>query len=135
MLKSYTELSKIDDFRMRFEYLKLGGVVGQSTFGFDRHMNQAFYVSREWRRIRSDVIVRDLGCDLGIDGYAIHKGLYIHHMNPIVADDIVHGNEDILNPEYLITCTHRTHSAIHYGDAGLLQQPLVDRRPGDTKLW
>lgn len=135
MDRCYSELSRIHDFNDRFEYLKLGGNVGESTFGFDRHMNQAFYTSREWRQVRNRVIARDLGCDLGIAGMEIYKGLYIHHMNPMVRDDIMYSNEDILDPEFLITCTHRTHGAIHYGDAKLLRQPFIERRAGDTTLW
>jgi hypothetical protein len=98
-------------------------------------MNQKFYTSREWKQIREHVIVRDNGCDLGIDGYEIHSRLLIHHMNPMVVADIVHGNDDILDPEFLITTTHKTHNAIHYGDEKLLPRPLAVRRPGDTKLW
>jgi hypothetical protein len=98
-------------------------------------MNQKFYTSREWKQIREYVIVRDNGCDLGIDGYEIHSKLLIHHMNPMVVSDIIHGNDDILDPEFLITTTHRTHNAIHYGDEKLLPRPLAVRRPGDTKLW
>lgn len=105
------------------------------TFGFDRWVNQRFYRSTEWKQIRHAVIVRDNGCDLGIDGYDIHSRLVIHHMNPMVAGDIIHGDESILDPEYLITTTHNTHNAIHYGDERLLPRPLVERRPGDTQLW
>lgn len=135
MIRTYSELRRLHTFEERYHYLSLRGVVGQSTFGFDRHMNQKFYTSREWKHIREQVIVRDNGCDLGVDGYEIHSKLYIHHMNPMVVADIVHGNDDILDPEFLITTTHRTHNAIHYGDERLLPRPLAVRRPGDTKLW
>jgi hypothetical protein len=135
MIRTYTELRRLHTFEERYHYLSLRGVVGQSTFGFDRHMNQKFYTSREWKHVREQVIVRDNGCDLGVDGYEIHSKLYIHHMNPMVVADIVHGNDDILDPEFLITTTHRTHNAIHYGDERLLPRPLAVRRPGDTKLW
>jgi hypothetical protein len=135
MIRSYTELRRLHTFEERYHYLSLRGVVGQSTFGFDRHMNQKFYTSREWKQVREEVIVRDNGCDLGIEGYEIHSRLLIHHMNPMVVNDIVHGNDDILDPKFLITTTHRTHNAIHYGDERLLPQPLAVRRPGDTKLW
>lgn len=135
MIRSYSELRRLHTFEERYHYLALRGAVGQSTFGFDRHMNQKFYTSREWKQVREHVIVRDNGCDLGIDGYEIHSKLYIHHMNPMVVADIVHGNDDILDPEFLITTTHRTHNAIHYGDERLLPRPLAARRPGDTKLW
>jgi hypothetical protein len=135
MIRTYTELRRLHTFEERYHYLSLRGVVGQSTFGFDRHMNQKFYTSREWKHVREQVIVRDNGCDLGVDGYEIHSKLYIHHMNPMVVADIIHGNDDILDPEFLITTTHRTHNAIHYGDERLLPRPLAVRRPGDTKLW
>lgn len=135
MIRSYTELRRLHTFEERYHYLALRGAVGHTTFGFDRHMNQKFYTSREWKQVREHVIVRDNGCDLGIDGYEIYSKLYIHHMNPMVVADIVHGNDDILDPEFLITTTHRTHNAIHYGDEKLLPRPLAARRPGDTKLW
>lgn len=134
-IRTYSELMRLGTFEQRYEYLALRGQVGEMTFGFDRYMNQQFYTSREWRSVRNEVIVRDNGCDLGIEGYEIYKGLYIHHMNPMTADDIKHGNPDILEPEYLITCTHQTHNAIHYGDKSLLNVPREPRRPGDTKLW
>lgn len=109
--------------------------MGASTFGFDRHINQKFYTSRQWRSVRNYVIDRDQGCDLGIEGFEIHDRVYIHHMNPMQVDDIVHGDPDILNPEYLITVTHQTHNAIHYGDKRQLPRQLADRQPGDTNLW
>jgi len=119
----------------RFDYLSLRGQVGESTFGFDRWINQDFYTSKEWRDLRHEVIVRDEGCDLGIPGFEIHSRLAIHHMNPMRVEDIVDGNDDILNPEFLIVVSHRTHNAIHYGDASLLPKPPIERRPGDTRLW
>lgn len=115
--------------------MRLHGRVGQETFGFDRHINQKFYRSWEWKRVRDIVIARDDGCDLGVPGFEIHRDILIHHMNPMSSDDIVHGDPDILNPEYLITTTHQTHNAIHYGDESLLPKEPVERRPGDTKLW
>lgn len=135
MSKCYAELRRIDTFEERFRYLSLQGVVGSSTFGFDRYINQQFYTSRQWRRTRADVIARDEGCDLGIEGYDIHSRLLIHHMNPITPDDIRHGDEAILDPEYLITTTHNTHNAIHYGDERQLPRPFIPRARGDTKLW
>lgn len=119
----------------RYEYLKLDGHVGEATFGFDRYLNQQFYTSRQWRLARQHVIARDLGCDLGIEGYEIHGRILIHHMNPISRDDLIHGNEDIIDPEFLITTTHETHNAIHYGDEDQLPKEFVDRKPGDTVLW
>lgn len=134
-IRSYGELTSLLSFSERFEYLSLRGVVGSATFGFDRHLNQKFYTSRQWRQMRQHVIARDAACDLGVLGYEIQHGLYIHHMNPIAAEDIVHGDEGILDPEFLITTTHRTHNAIHYGDASLLQREFKPRSPGDTRLW
>jgi len=135
MIRRYSELRRLKDFEERYHYLSLKGQVGTSTFGFDRYINQQFYNSREWRQLRHHVISRDNGCDLGIDGYEIHSGLIIHHMNPMKPDDISHGDSDILDPEFLITTTHRTHNAIHYGDEKLLARPFVERSRGDTKLW
>jgi len=135
MTKTYTELAEFDTFEDRFKYLVLGADVGYSTFGFDRYINQNFYSSREWKQIRQHVIIRDHGCDLGVEGYEIHGRLLIHHMNPITAEEIVHGDDCIIDPEYLITTTHRTHNAIHFGDERQLPRPLVPRRVGDTKLW
>lgn len=135
MIRTYSDLRRIDGFVERFRYLQLRGEVGGSTFGFDRWMNQQFYRSREWKHIRQHVIARDEGCDLGVDGYEIYDRIYIHHMNPMTVEDVEHGNEDILNPEFLISTTHKTHNAIHYGDETLLPKTLVERQPGDTKLW
>jgi len=133
-IRTYSELRRLDTLRDRFDYLKLSGRVGDATFGFDRYVNQLFYRSKEWRDVRSRVIARDLGCDLGIPDHEIHSGLYIHHMNPMTVDDIVRGDDSILDPEYLITTRLNTHNAIHYGDERQLPV-LVERRPGDTKLW
>lgn len=133
-IRSYTELRKLDTFDERYRYLALNGVVGASTFGFDRWMNQRFYTSREWRDIREHIIARDLGCDLGSDGYDIHSKLYIHHMNPMTVANINYG-DNTLDPEFLITTTQITHNAIHYGNERLLRKPLVPRSLGDTKLW
>jgi len=119
----------------RFRYLALHGSVGCETFGFDRYLNQNFYASREWRNLRFHIIARDESCDLGVEGYDIHDRIYIHHMNPMTPEDIIEGREMILDPEFLISTTHRTHNAIHYGDERQLPRPFVPRRPGDTKLW
>lgn len=136
-LRTYSDLRLIESFEERYEYLKLKGVVGEPTFGYERYHNQRFYTSRQWKQMRDYVITRDFGNDLGSDGYEIHNSerIIIHHMNPMTPDNIIHGDEDILDPEFLITTTHKTHNAIHYGDASLLTQVLVERRPGDTKLW
>lgn len=134
-IKSYSDLRRIHSFEERFEYLKLSGVVGRSTFGFDRYVNQKFYTSYEWKSARQTVILRDEGCDLGIHGYEIHGNLLIHHMNPISVDDIIHGEEWIFDPEYLITTTHNTHNAIHFGNQNLLPKVVTTRSPRDTNLW
>lgn len=134
-IRSWSELRQIDSFEDRFEYLSLKGEVGSETFGYDRWMNQQFYRSREWRQVRSQVIARDEGLDLGVPGYEIFDRVIIHHMNPMTVESLEHGDSDILDPDFLITTTHRTHNAIHYGDASLLPKALVERRPGDTKLW
>lgn len=135
MSRSYSELRGLSTFEERFEYLCMVGQVGEVTFGFDRWMNQQFYHSPMWRHARDEVIVRDQGCDLGIQGYEIHGGLLVHHMNPMTAHDIAEGAEWILDPEFLITTTHRTHNAIHYGDYDLLPRPVVARHRGDTSVW
>jgi hypothetical protein len=133
---SYSELSRLQSFEERFEYLKLGGSVGHSTFGTDRHVNQTFYNSNQWRDVRNYVINRDSGCDLGVRGYEIHHELLIHHMNPMGIEDIIHAEEWITDPEFLITTTKRTHNAIHYGDDRVLIPKVVaERLPGDTRLW
>ena len=134
-LRTYSELVRLRTFEERFEYLALRGSVGQATFGFERWVNQAFYRSTQWRNVRHHVIARDNGCDLAFPDHEIHNRLVVHHMNPMAVDDIVDGEEWILDPEFLITTQLVTHNAIHYGDASLLPKPLVERRPGDTKLW
>lgn len=135
MIRSYSELRRLETFEERYRYLALRGQVGEATFGHDRYINQQFYVSRQWKHIRNHVISRDMASDLGVEGYEIHSRLIIHHMNPMLPRDIIHGDEDILDPEFLITTTHRTHNAIHYGDERQLPRQFVERRPGDTKLW
>lgn len=134
-IRTYSELSKLPTFKERFEYLKLDGSVGEDTFGFDRWLNQQFYKTIEWKRIRRDVIIRDLGCDLGLDGYDIQGKIYIHHMNPISKADIVDRSEFLLNPEYLICCTFETHQAIHYGNYDMLPKDPVIRTKNDTCPW
>lgn len=134
-VRTYSELRRFDTFEERYEYLRLGGGVGESTFGFDRYINQAFYRSALWKQVRNQVIVRDNGCDLGILDRPINGGLLVHHINPMSVDDLIHHEEWVLNPEYLITTTHDTHNAIHYGDQSLLKKPFTPRQMGDTKLW
>lgn len=135
MIRRYSRLKHLGTFEERYQYLRLQGSVGKKSFGFDRHVNQAFYRSKEWRDIRHHVIGRDQGCDLGIEGYDIHTDLVIHHMNPMDLDSIRHADPRILDPEFLITTTHRTHNAIHYGDENQIPRQLVERKRGDTELW
>jgi len=135
-IRTYSELSKLKTFRERYEYLKLGGTVGEDTFGFDRYLNQIFYTSKEWKRIRNFVITRDNGCDLGIPDHKIIDDLIlVHHMNPITKDDIINKSEILLNPEYLITTVKSTHDAIHYGDESLLVEDYIERSKNDTCPW
>lgn len=133
--RSYSELSRFHTFEDRFQYLKLGGGIGRATFGFDRHVNQAFYTSREWNDIRDFVIVRDNGCDLGVEGYEIYVEPLVHHINPMELGDILNHEDWILDPEFLITTMHRTHNAIHFGIDRKYPKVTTRRSPRDTKLW
>ena len=135
MLKYYSELLRLTTFKERYEYLRLDGVVGEETFGFDRYLNQIFYNSQEWKDIRRKIIIRDNGCDLGLDGYEIRGKILIHHMNPIRQQDILLRTDLVLNPEYLIATTLSTHNAIHYGDEKLLLTVPNERRKNDTCPW
>lgn len=134
-LRCYRELIRLKTFDERFEYLKLKGIVGESTFGYDRYLNQLLYTSGEWRRIRRDIILRDNGCDLAVEGYDILDTIIVHHMNPISVEDLIDFSEDVINPEYLICVSHDTHNAIHYGDKSLLTREPIERKPGDTCPW
>lgn len=135
-IRTYSELSKLRTFKERYEYLKLSSVVGEDTFGYDRYLNQQFYKSMAWERVRDQVIIRDNGCDLGIDDRNINSRIYVHHMNPITKSDIINLTEYLLNPEYLICVSKNTHDAIHYGSEELLYtNHMVERRPNDTCPW
>lgn len=134
-IKTYSELIQLPTFEERFRYLKLDGKVGETTFGFDRYLNQIFYGSSEWKAVRDRVIVRDLGCDLGIEGREIYGRILIHHMNPITIKDVKEGSDFLLNPEYLISTYKTTHDAIHYGDESLLITAPVARSKNDTCPW
>ena len=134
-IRTYSELMKLDNFIDRYNYLKLGGKVGEETFGFDRYLNQQFYKSKEWLRLRDEIIIRDNACDLGIPDREIPSRIIIHHMNPITKNDIINQTEFLLNPEYMICVTKRTHDAIHYGDESLLFTGLVERTKNDTCPW
>lgn len=134
-MKTYSQLRTYDTFQDRFDYLSIGGRVGLDTFGDSRWLNQKFYASREWKLVRNHVIARDLGLDLGVEGYEIVDRVYVHHMNPILPEDLYHFNEWILDPENLISVSHETHNALHYGDRPPERPTVVTRRPGDTTLW
>ena len=134
-IKTYSELSKLTTFEERYRYLRLGGRVGEETFGFDRWINQMFYKDPEWLKIRDEVIIRDNGCDLGIEGREIYSRIIVHHMNPITKADILDRSEFLLNPEYLICTVKNTHDAIHYGDENLLITLPMERNVNDTCPW
>ena len=134
-IRTYSELITIPTFKERFEYLKLNGKVGEETFGFDRYLNQSFYKSPEWRSARDYVIIRDLGCDLAMEGHEIFGKIIVHHMNPISTHDIINRTEYLLNPEYLISTIKNTHDAIHYGDGSLLITGPIERSKNDTCPW
>lgn len=135
MIRTYSELIEIDDYEARFRYLALRSQVGIATFGFERYLNQRFYTSREWRQLRNALIVRDDGQDMAFPDHPIVGKVIIHHMNPATVDQVTHGDGDLLNPEFLVCVSLRTHNAIHYGDERQLLRPLVPRRAGDTTLW
>lgn len=140
IIRTYSELITLPTFKERYEYLRLGGEVGKETFGFDRHLNQMFYKSKEWLRVRDFVILRDTGSneycqDLGVDGHNICGRIIVHHMNPLSIEDIVNRSEFLLNPEYLISTSHMTHEAITYGDESLLIGVPIERTKNDTCPW
>lgn len=134
-IRTYTELIKLKTFEERYRYLKLIAKVGDETFGFDRYLNQQFYHSQDWKSIRAQIILRDNACDLGIPGREMDKGIIIHHMNPITKEDLIHQSDFLLNPDYLICVSKKTHSAIHYGDDSFLFEGVVERSKNDTCPW
>ena len=134
-IKTYSELIKLPTFEERFEYLKLNGVVSELIFGSERYLNQMFYTSDEWRKLRNKIILRDNGCDLGIEGFDIHSKIFIHHMNPITEEDILQHSKYLIDPEYLICVSMRTHNAIHYGDISQVSSTPIERKPFDTCPW
>lgn len=134
-IKTYSELITFSTFEDRFEYLQLKGIVGQETFGFDRYLNQILYNSKEWKHLRNEIIVRDNGCDLALEGFEIHGRILIHHINPITIDDVIKRRGIVFDPENLICVTHNTHNAIHYGDKSLLITGPIERRANDTCPW
>lgn len=134
-IRTYSELITLPTFKERFEYLRLDGIVGKDTFGFDRYMNQIFYKSKEWQSLRNQIIIRDNGCDLGLEGYEIQGKILIHHMNPITPEDIVNCSDYLLNPDFLISTILSTHNAIHYGDESLIAKEPIERSKNDTCPW
>ena len=134
-IRTYSELIAFSTFEERFRYLKLTACVGDETFGFDRYLNQQFYHSAEWRSLRNEIIIRDNACDLGISDRELNKRIIIHHMNPITKNDLIHQTDYLLNPEYLICVSHKTHQAIHYGDESVLDDEVVERSKNDTCPW
>jgi len=135
MIRTYSELRTYKTFIDRYNYLKLRGSVGIETFGFDRYLNQVLYRSRRWRRTRDGIILRDNGCDLGVEGYDIYDKIIIHHMNPLTIEDIEDDVDEIYDPEFLISVSFNTHQAIHYGDESLLPKEPIERKPYDTCPW
>lgn len=136
MIRTYSELIQLPTFKERFGYLKLSGSVGKATFGYDRYLNQKFYKSTEWKRLRDEIIVRDNGCEMGLDDYEIRGKIFIHHMNPIIDDDIINVSDYLMNPEYLICVSHDVHNAIHYGNEDIIRvKDYTPRRPNDTCPW
>lgn len=133
--RCYRELSRLKTFEERYEYLRIGGAVGESIFSFERYLNQALYMSKRWKLLRNEIIVRDNACDLGVEGHDIYDKIIIHHMNPITREQIRNPDESLFDPEFLICVSNRTHQAIHYGDASLLPKGPVIRRPNDTCPW
>ena len=133
--KSYSELITIPSFIERFRYLKIGGKVGKDTFGHERYLNQILYTSPEWKRFRRDIILRDNGCDLGLEGFEIHGKILIHHINPITPDDIINRSPKIFDPDNAIATRMLTHNAIHYGDESMLTVEPIERKPYDTCPW
>ena len=135
MIKRYSKLIKIDNFLDRFEYLKLGGVVGETTFGSNRYLNQILYRSYDWKKFRREIIIRDGGCDLADPDREIKGIIIVHHINPITIDDVRMRRRCVFDPENVVCVSHMTHEAIHYGDDTLLMKGPVVRRPGDTIPW
>lgn len=136
MMKSYSEMILLKTFKERFDYLKMNCNVGTVTFGGERYLNQTLYKSYEWKKVRREVIIRDNGCDLGVEGFELSpKDILIHHINPITIDDIVNRNPIIFDLDNLITTKHKTHNAIHYSDDTMIFTGLVERTKDDTRLW
>ena len=135
-IRTYRELIQLPTLKERFRYLKLSGAVGKATFGYDRYLNQNFYRSQDWKRLRNEIIVRDDGCELGLEGHPIAGRIFIHHINPIDDEDIINSTEYLMNPDYLICVSHDMHNAIHYGNEDILRaKDFMPRTPNDTCPW
>ena len=134
-IRTYSEMITLKTYEERFDYLKIGGQVGQETFGYDRYLNQILYNTKQWKKFRREIIIRDNACDLACEGYEINYRILVHHINPITVEDIINRNPMIFDPENAITTTHRTHNAIHYGDKNLLMLQSMERTPNDTCPW
>lgn len=133
--RCYSGLIRIPTLEGRYEYLKLGGIVGARSFGSDRYLNQILYKCNEWLSVRDGILIRDNGCEFGLTDYPIKGNVIVHHINPITIEDIQNRNPKIFNPENLICVSLRTHNAVHYGDDSQLPKPPIVRRPGDTCPW
>lgn len=134
-IKSYSELMSFPTFMERYQYLRIGSKIGEATFGYDRYLNQILYTSREWRRFRDQIIVRDNGCDLGCPDRELRERIIVHHINPITVEDVINRNPMVFDPENVICVSHNTHEAIHYGDEDLLVKNPIERKPNDTCPW
>ena len=134
-IRTYSEMNTLKTYEERFDYLKIGGQVGLETFGYDRYLNQILYNTKQWKKFRREIIIRDNACDLACEGYEINYRILVHHINPITVEDIINRNPMIFDPENAITTTHRTHNAIHYGDKNLLILQPMERTPNDTCPW
>ena len=134
-IRTYHDLIQIPSFLERYEYLKIGGVVGETTFGYERYLNQMLYSSRKWKDARNRVLIRDDGCDMGLADYPIGDKIYVHHMNTITPEMVEENDPVLFEPEFLICVSYQTHNAIHYGDKSLLPQEPIQREPNDTCPW
>ena len=134
-IRTYSEIITLKTYEERFDYLKIGGQVGLETFGYDRYLNQILYNTKQWKKFRREIIIRDNACDLACEGYEINYRILVHHINPITVEDIINRSPMIFDPENAITTTHRTHNAIHYGDKNLLVLQPMERTPNDTCPW
>lgn len=134
-IRTYSELITIPTFEERYNYLKLNGIVGKETFGYDRYLNQLLYRSSDWRSFRDRIIIRDNGCDLACEGFELQSRIIIHHIDPITVEDILNKHPKVFDPENVVSTSHNTHLAIHYGDKNLISIAPIDRYKNDTCPW